>query len=92
MRVPKVSARRVLRKKTAMQKLVGASLLHHEIGWHSPGSGSGQSRNDALKQLGVSPQCGFASHEDGNLLGYNDMVNKLKLVRGIADDVWPGEP
>lgn len=55
-------------------------------------AGSGQSREDALKQLGVSPQCGFASHEDGNLLSYQDMVKKLRLVRDIADNIWPGEP
>jgi len=55
-------------------------------------SGSGQSKEAALSQLGVSPQCGFASHEDGNLLEYDDMIKKLKLVRSIADDVWPGEP
>ena len=54
--------------------------------------GSGASKEEAVKQLGVSPQCGFASHEDGNLLGYDDMVKKLKLVRSIADDIWPGEP
>ncbi|KAK3716022.1 hypothetical protein LTR37_006752 [Vermiconidia calcicola] len=54
--------------------------------------GRGVSKEEALKQLGVSPQCGFASHEDGNLLEYDDMVQKLKLVRGIADDIWPGEP
>ena len=54
-------------------------------------SGTGGSKEDALKRLGVSPQCGFASHEDGNLLGYDDMVKKLKLVRSIADDIWPGE-
>ncbi|KAF2220876.1 hypothetical protein BDZ85DRAFT_203124 [Elsinoe ampelina] len=50
------------------------------------------SREEALKQLAVSPQCGFASHSDGNLLGWDDMVNKLKLVRSIADEVWPGQP
>lgn len=54
--------------------------------------GSGESKEEAVKRLGVSPQCGFASHEDGNLLGWDDMVNKLKLVRSIADDIWPGEP
>jgi methionine synthase II (cobalamin-independent) len=54
--------------------------------------GSGESKEQALQRLGVSPQCGFASHEDGNLLGYDDMVEKLKLVRKIADEVWPGEP
>lgn len=55
-------------------------------------SGSGESKEEAMKRLGVSPQCGFASHEDGNLLGYDDMIKKLKLVRSIADDIWPGEP
>ncbi|PNS16647.1 hypothetical protein CAC42_4611 [Sphaceloma murrayae] len=54
--------------------------------------GSGETRQEALKRLAVSPQCGFASHSDGNLLGWDDMVNKLKLVRSIADEVWPGEP
>jgi len=54
-------------------------------------SGSGESREAALRRLGVSPQCGFASHSKGNLLGWDDMVNKLKLVRAVADRVWPGE-
>ena len=55
--------------------------------------GQGVSREEALaNNIAISPQCGFASHEDGNLLGYDDMVKKLKLVRSIADDVWPGEP
>lgn len=53
--------------------------------------GSGQSRKDALQRLSVSPQCGFASHAEGNALGYDDMRNKLKLVRSIADEVWPGQ-
>lgn len=54
--------------------------------------GSGQTREEALKRLSVSPQCGFASHLEGNSLGWEDMRNKLKLVRAIADQVWPGEP
>ncbi|TGO12222.1 hypothetical protein BTUL_0092g00220 [Botrytis tulipae] len=53
--------------------------------------GAGQTREEALKRLGVSPQCGFASHEEGNSLGWEDMKNKLLLVRSIADDIWPGE-
>ncbi|KAK0336753.1 hypothetical protein LTR91_014132 [Friedmanniomyces endolithicus] len=55
-------------------------------------AGSGESKEDALQRLGVSPQCGFASHEDGNLLSHDDMVKKLKLVRQIADEVWLGQP
>ncbi|KAL2357306.1 hypothetical protein BJ546DRAFT_438579 [Cryomyces antarcticus] len=54
--------------------------------------GSGSSREEALKRMGVSPQCGFASHAEGNLVGHDDMVKKLKLVRQIADEVWPGVP
>lgn len=54
--------------------------------------GSGQTREAALDRIGVSPQCGFASHEEGNLLGWEDMKNKLRLVRSIADDIWPGQP
>lgn len=35
---------------------------------------------------------GFASHAEGNSLTHEDMKRKLKLVRAIADAVWPGEP
>ena len=54
--------------------------------------GSGQSREEALQRLGVSPQCGFASHSDGNSLSHDDMVKKLKLIRSVADEVWRGQP
>lgn len=53
--------------------------------------GKGESREEALRRLGVSPQCGFASHAEGNALGWEDMVRKLRLVRTVADEVWPGE-
>jgi hypothetical protein len=45
-----------------------------------------------LERVGVSPQCGFASHAEGNSLEYEDMRKKLLLVRGIADQVWPSQP
>lgn len=35
----------------------------------------------ALRGLGVSPQCGFAIHSQGNLVGREDMVKKLRLLR-----------
>lgn len=54
--------------------------------------GDGSSREEALQRLCVSPQCGFASHAEGNALQRKDMRNKLKLVRAIADEVWPGQP
>ncbi|KAK7181136.1 hypothetical protein DPSP01_010592 [Paraphaeosphaeria sporulosa] len=54
--------------------------------------GQGESREEALKRMGVSPQCGFASHAEGNLIDIEGMKRKLALVREIADEVWPGEP
>jgi methionine synthase II (cobalamin-independent) len=54
--------------------------------------GSGQTREQALNRLGVSPQCGFASHSDGNNVGKEDMVKKLQLVRKLANDIWPDQP
>ena len=54
--------------------------------------GNGKSRQEALGQISVSPQCGFASHAEGNALGYEDMRKKLQLVREVAEKVWPGEP
>jgi methionine synthase II (cobalamin-independent) len=47
---------------------------------------------EALKQCGVSPQCGFASHHGGNAISREGMIKKLKLVREIADEIWPNEP
>ncbi|KAF2180298.1 5-methyltetrahydropteroyltriglutamate-homocysteine methyltransferase [Zopfia rhizophila CBS 207.26] len=54
--------------------------------------GRGVSEEEALDQLGVSPQCGFASHSSGNAITWDDMVAKMKLVRSVADKVWPGQP
>lgn len=55
-------------------------------------AGAGQTREQALRRMGVSPQCGFASHHLGNSVTREDMVNKLKLVRELAESIWPGEP
>jgi len=54
--------------------------------------GGKESREEALNRLGVSPQCGFASHADGNNVKREDMIKKLTLVRELADEIWPGEP
>jgi methionine synthase II (cobalamin-independent) len=54
--------------------------------------GSGCTKEEALERLSVSPQCGFASHAEGNSLGYEDMKKKLQLVREIANDIWKGQP
>jgi methionine synthase II (cobalamin-independent) len=53
--------------------------------------GSGQTREEALKRISVSPQCGFSTHETGYPLSEDDEKKKLALVRQIADEIW-GEP
>jgi methionine synthase II (cobalamin-independent) len=50
--------------------------------------GSGQSKEAALKQICVSPQCGFSTHESGYPLSLEDEKNKLGLIRKIADEIW----
>jgi 5-methyltetrahydropteroyltriglutamate--homocysteine methyltransferase len=42
----------------------------------------------ALDQLCLSPQCGFASTEEGNILAENEQWAKLKMIVEIAEDVW----
>jgi methionine synthase II (cobalamin-independent) len=55
-------------------------------------AGNNEPVEEALKQCGVSPQCGFASHHGGNSITREGMFKKLKLVREIADEIWPNEP
>jgi 5-methyltetrahydropteroyltriglutamate--homocysteine methyltransferase len=42
----------------------------------------------ALDQLCLSPQCGFASTEEGNILSENEQWGKLRMIVDIADEVW----
>jgi 5-methyltetrahydropteroyltriglutamate--homocysteine methyltransferase len=42
----------------------------------------------SLDQLCLSPQCGFASTEEGNVLSENEQWAKLRAVVEIAQDVW----
>ena len=46
------------------------------------------SRYADLNQLCLSPQCGFASTEEGNLLTEEQQWEKLRHVVEIAEDVW----
>jgi len=41
-----------------------------------------------LERLALSPQCGFASTEEGNLLTPDQQRAKLELVVEVADEVW----
>jgi 5-methyltetrahydropteroyltriglutamate--homocysteine methyltransferase len=42
----------------------------------------------ALDQLCLSPQCGFASTEEGNVLVEDEQWAKLRMIVEIADEVW----
>ena len=42
----------------------------------------------ALDQLCLSPQCGFASTEEGNVLAEEEQWAKLKMIVELADEVW----
>ncbi len=41
-----------------------------------------------LDQLCLSPQCGFASTEEGNILAEEEQWAKLRMIVAIAKDVW----
>jgi 5-methyltetrahydropteroyltriglutamate--homocysteine methyltransferase len=43
-----------------------------------------------LEQLCLSPQCGFASTEEGNVLAENEQWAKLTRIVEIAREVWGG--
>jgi 5-methyltetrahydropteroyltriglutamate--homocysteine methyltransferase len=48
------------------------------------------SRYLPLEQLALSPQCGFASTEEGNLLTEEEQWAKLSLCVEVAHEVWGG--
>ena len=41
-----------------------------------------------LEQLCLSPQCGFSSTVEGNLLSYDQEVAKLRRIVETAQEVW----
>jgi 5-methyltetrahydropteroyltriglutamate--homocysteine methyltransferase len=41
-----------------------------------------------LDQLCLSPQCGFASTEEGNVLAEDEQWAKLRMIVEIANEVW----
>ena len=42
----------------------------------------------ALDQLALSPQCGFASTEEGNVLAEDEQWAKLRMIVELAEEVW----
>jgi 5-methyltetrahydropteroyltriglutamate--homocysteine methyltransferase len=48
------------------------------------------SRYADIDQLGIAPQCGFASTEEGNAVTEDDQKRKLELVVKTAEAIWGG--
>jgi 5-methyltetrahydropteroyltriglutamate--homocysteine methyltransferase len=46
------------------------------------------SKHIDIDQLCLSPQCGFASTEEGNVLAENEQWAKLSLIVELANEVW----
>jgi 5-methyltetrahydropteroyltriglutamate--homocysteine methyltransferase len=42
----------------------------------------------ALDQICLSPQCGFASTEEGNVLAEDEQWAKLRMIVELAEEVW----
>src|ERR1043166_706510 len=42
----------------------------------------------SIDQLCLSPQCGFASSEEGNVLAEEEQWAKLRMIVEIAEEVW----
>jgi 5-methyltetrahydropteroyltriglutamate--homocysteine methyltransferase len=43
-----------------------------------------------IDQLGIAPQCGFASTEEGNAITEDDQRKKLELIVRCAEEIWGG--
>ena len=43
-----------------------------------------------IEQLGIAPQCGFASTEEGNELTPDEQRRKLELIVEVAERIWGG--
>ena len=55
--------------------------------------GQGRTEQDAMENIGISPQCGFASVAIGaEGMTEEKMFSKLKLVQDVAKELWPDRP
>ncbi len=78
----------VPRGKTVVLGLVSSKLPELESQDHLAKRIDEASKYIALENLAISPQCGFASTMEGNLLTEEQQWEKLKLVVDTARQVW----
>ena len=74
--------------KTVVLGLVSSKLAEMESADHLAKRIDEASKYVPLENLAVSPQCGFASTMEGNLLTEEQQWQKLKLVVDTAVKVW----
>ena len=78
----------VPRSKSIVLGLISSKLPELESPDHLRRRIDEASRYVPLENLAVSPQCGFASTMEGNLLTEDDQWRKLQLVADTARGVW----
>jgi 5-methyltetrahydropteroyltriglutamate--homocysteine methyltransferase len=78
----------VPRGKSVVLGLVSSKLAAMESQDHLARRIDAASRYMPLENLAISPQCGFASTMEGNLLTEDEQWAKLKLVVDTAKTVW----
>jgi 5-methyltetrahydropteroyltriglutamate--homocysteine methyltransferase len=74
--------------KTVVLGLVSTKLPHLESPDNLARRIDQASRYISLDNLAISPQCGFASTMEGNLLTHDEQWRKLELVVNTAKTVW----
>jgi 5-methyltetrahydropteroyltriglutamate--homocysteine methyltransferase len=74
--------------KTVVLGLVSSKRAQLESKQNLIGRIEDASRYVPLEHLALSPQCGFASTMEGNLLTEDDQWAKLRLVAETAREVW----
>jgi 5-methyltetrahydropteroyltriglutamate--homocysteine methyltransferase len=75
------------------RKIVALGLVSSKLGTLESKDAIKRRIDEATKyvdpdQLALSPQCGFASTEEGNVLSEDEQWAKLRLVVEVAREVW----
>lgn len=84
------SAARYIAKGDKLRK-AGVPVDEDTLKQEQEGEITQEDLREAARRMCVSPQCGFASHSEGNNLDEGDMRRKLQLAVGLAGEIWPGE-
>ena len=84
-----VATNAILEQKGARVGLVTTKGPREETVAGLTGRVRDAARHFPIEQLGVSPQCGFATSVIGNAIGLDDQRRKLRIVAETAQALWP---